>query len=340
MEIGAALHTRHMEALANRAAHTGRRVALAGIAASALLATLNIVVGILTKSTSVVATGVEFAGDVLASTVVLIGMIVAVKPADEDHPYGHGRIETLAAFVVGVIVVAGGIGICWNSLQAVGEIHAPPSPAAIAVLIVAIVLRGLMSVVKFRVGRRLQSASLVADAWNDTVDILAATAALTAVALAMYDSARFLAADHYGGFAVGIIVIVTGMRVLRDASLELMDTMPSSEMIASARAAAAEVNGVKGVDKIYARKTGFRYHVDLHIEVDPELTVAASHVIGGRVRSGVRDRLGWVADVLVHVEPASVSPDVSPAPRSRREESHTVPEDAAGSENGARVTRP
>ena len=293
-----------MVAHVDPAASTGRRVALAGIVASALLAMLNIVVGILTNSTSVVATGVEFAGDVLASTVVLVGMSIAVMPADENHPYGHGRVETLAAFLVGVILVAGGIGICWNSLQAVGETHAPPSRAAIAVLVVAIVLRGVMSVIKFRVGRRIQSSSLVADAWNDTVDILAATAALTAVALAMYDSARFLAADHYGGFAVGIIVILTGVRVLRDASLELMDTMPSSEMIADVRVAAVKVDGVLGVDKIYARKTGFRYHVDLHIEVDPGLTVAASHVIGGRVRAGVREQLEWVADVLVHVEPA------------------------------------
>ena len=294
-----------MVADADPLASTGRRVALAGIAASAVLATLNIVVGIVTKSTSVVATGIEFAGDVLASTVVLIGMIVAVRPADANHPYGHGRVETLAAFLVGVILVTGGIGICWNSLQSVGDPHAPPSHAAIAVLIVAIVVRGLMSLVKFRVGRRLQSASLVADAWNDTVDILAATAALTAVGLAMYDSSRFLAADHYGGFAVGIVVVATGVRVLRDASLELMDTMPRHEMIGSVRSAALSVEGVLGVDKIHARKTGFRYHVDLHIEVDPELTVAASHVIGGRVRARVREQLGWVADVLVHVEPAS-----------------------------------
>ena len=297
-----------MVAQVDPVASTGRRVALAGIGASALLATLNIVVGILTRSTSVVATGIEFAGDVLASTVVLIGMIVAVRPADANHPYGHGRIETLAAFLVGVILVAGGIGICWNSLQAVGETHAPPPPAAIVVLIVAIVLRGLMSLVKFRVGRRIQSASLVADAWNDTVDILAATAALTAVGLAMYDSSRFLAADHYGGFAVGIVVVATGVRVLRDASLELMDTMPRHEMIGSVRSAALAVEGVLGVDKIHARKTGFRYHVDLHIEVDPELTVAASHVIGGRVRTRVREQVGWVADVLVHVEPASGRP--------------------------------
>ena len=301
----------------DRDARTGRRVARAGIAVSALLATLNIVVGIGTGSTSVVATGVEFAGDVLASTVVLIGMIVAVKPADENHPYGHGRIETLAAFIVGIILVAGGVGICWNSLQAVGETHPPPSSAAIAVLVVAIALRGVMSGVKFRVGRRIQSASLIADAWNDAVDILAATAALTAVALAMYDSARFLAADHYGGFAVGLIVILTGLRVLRAASLELMDTMPSREMIGRVRAAALQVPGVLGVDKSYARKTGFRYHVDLHIQVDPDLTVATSHVISGRVRALVRDQLGWVADVLVHVEPAPDHSKSAPASASK-----------------------
>jgi len=294
-----------MHAAIDEAARTGRRVAIAGIAASALLATLNIVVGLMARSTSVVATGFEFAGDVLASTVVLIGMIVAVKPADENHPYGHGRIETLAAFLVGVILAAGGIGICWNSLHAVGENHAPPPAAAIGVLIVAIVLRAGMSALKFRIGRRIQSASLVADAWNDTVDILAATAALTAVALAMYDSTRFLAADHYGGFAVGTIVILTAVRVLRDASLELMDTMPGDDMMERVRAAALEVPGVLAVEKSYARKTGFQYHVDLHIEVDPDLTVAASHLIGGRVRGRVRERLGWVADVLVHIEPAS-----------------------------------
>ncbi len=156
--------------------------------------------------------------------------------------------------------------------------------------------------IKFRVGRRESSAALVADAWNDSVDIIAASTALVAVGLAMYD-ARFLAADHYGGFAVGIIVVITGVRVLRDASLELMDTMPAAEKIDEIRRVAMEVDGVWGVDKTYARKTGFTYHVDLHIEVDPALTVAASHQIAGHVRSLVRKRLTWVADVLVHVEP-------------------------------------
>jgi cation diffusion facilitator family transporter len=285
-------------------ARGARRIAVAGIAASALLATLNVAVGLHARSTSVVATGLEFAGDVLASTIVLLGLIVAARPADPNHPYGHGRIETLAAFVVGLILMAGGAGICWNSLQAVAERHPPPSGEAIIVLLVAIAIRSVMSVLKFRIGRRLRSASLVADAWNDSVDILAAGVALTAVALAIHDEVRFRAADHYGGFAVGLIVVVTGVRVLREATLELIDTMPADAQIARVRAAAAQVPGVAGVDKTFARKTGFQYHVDIHIEVDPHLTVAESHEIAGQVRRVVRAQLGWVADVLVHVEPA------------------------------------
>jgi cation diffusion facilitator family transporter len=105
---------------------TARRIALGGMAVSAMLACSNIIVGFLTNSTSVVATGFEFAGDVFASSIVLIGMGVAARPADENHPYGHGRFETLSAFVVGVILAAAGVMICYQSLQAVGARHAPP----------------------------------------------------------------------------------------------------------------------------------------------------------------------------------------------------------------------
>jgi cation diffusion facilitator family transporter len=282
----------------------GQRVALAGIAASAVLATLHVAVGLSVRSMSVLAAGVEFAGDVLASLVVFVGMLAASAPADERHPYGHGRLETIAAFVVGLILTVGGAGISWNSLQAIGEVHPPPTLVAIAVLVVAILVRAALSLVKFRVGRRIRSAALVADGWNDMVDILAATVALIAVGLTIFDVERFRAADHYGGFAVGVIVILVGVRVFRDATLELMDTMPDETEIARIRAAANEVPGVVSVDKTFARKTGLTYHVDIHVEVDPTLTVAASHDIAGRVRRHVRAQVEWVADVLVHIEPA------------------------------------
>ncbi len=283
----------------------GRLVARWSILASVVLAAGNISVGLLADSTSVVAAGAEFAGDVLASAAVLLGMTIAVKPADSNHPYGHGRFETLAGFVVGIILVFGGIGICWTSLQRVGEIHAPPSSFAVWPLLAAVVVRSVMATIKFRVGRRIRSASLIADGWNDAVDILSAFIALSALGLTLYSPSQFLSADHYGGVAVGLVVIYTGMRVMRDASLDLADTMPADESLQEIRDVALSVPGVLDVEKCFARKAGLQYYVDLHIEVDPELTVRASHEIAGTVRTDLRRRLDWIADVLIHVEPAA-----------------------------------
>jgi cation diffusion facilitator family transporter len=270
---------------------------------SASLAAASLVVGWLSGSISVMAAGVEFAGDVLASLVVLVGFSLASRPPDENHPYGHGRVETLAGVFVGVILVAGGLGIGYRAIVAAGVMHAPPGPAALYVLLIAIATRGCMSVIMFRVGRRVGSTSLVADAWNDSVDIIAAAAGFGAVGLTRLDPVRFALADHYGGFAIGVIVILTGLRVIREASLDLMDTMPDPQLTAEVRRVSLSVPGVLDVEKQRARKTGLRYHVDLHIEVDPNLSVRASHEIAHDVRRQILEELTWVADVLVHVEP-------------------------------------
>lgn len=281
-----------------------RRITGAGMVVSGVLAASNIYAGTTAGSTSVVATGVEFAGDVLASAIVLIGMRVASRPADDNHPYGHGRFETLSAFLVGLILTVGGAGISYQSLQSIGERHDPPGSMAVAALVVAILLRGGMSVIKFRVGRRLRSSALVADAWNDAVDIVSAAVALVAVGLATWDPNRFLVADHYGGAVVGLVVVVMGLRVVREASYELADTMPPEEMTSDLQAVALSIDGVRGIDKVLARKTGLQYHIDLHLEVDPLMTVDAAHQLAGLVRSTLRERLPWIADVLIHVEPA------------------------------------
>ena len=281
------------------------RVAVAGIVVSAGLAAMNIVVGFMSLSSSVLAVGFEFLGDVLASAVVLAGLVLAARPPDQNHPYGHGRLETLAGFTVGMILAVGGAGIAYRSLDEVRAAHPPPGAIAIASLGLAIAVRSVMFSIKLRAGRRQLSAALVADAWNDAVDVLSCTAALVAVGLARVDPDRFLSADHYGGFAVGLVVILTGVRVARDASLELADTMPEPERAREVWDVARSVPGVHDVEQPRARKTGLQYHVDLHIKVDPELSVRASHRIAADVRRTVRNRLPWVADVLVHVEPSA-----------------------------------
>jgi cation diffusion facilitator family transporter len=283
---------------------TGQRVALAGMVVSGVLAAIKITAGLMGHSHAVVADGLESAGDVFASGVVLLGLTLAAKPPDWDHPYGHGRLETVTGLFVGFTLAMTGLAISLNAWRTIGGPPLPPAPFVVWPLIGSAVAKSLLSGVKFHFGRKIRSAALLADAWNDSVDILSALAALVAVSLTIISPHRFLAADHWGAFAVGLIVIFTGFRVTRDTALQLMDTMPDRESMATVRNAALTVPGVRGVEKCYARKTGLQYHVDLHLEVDPEITVRQSHVIATQVRIVIKETLAWVADVLVHVEPA------------------------------------
>ena len=189
-------------------------------------------------------------------------------------------------------------------MRNVSAVHAPPASYALIPLAISFIAKVVLSTSKFRVGRRIRSAAIIADAWNDFVDIISATAAMTAVGLTLYDPSRFLQADHYGGFAVGVIVIFTGLRVAKETSGRLSDRMPQPELLEEVRAVARSIPGVRGVEKCFARSTGLQYHVDLHLEVDPEMTVRESHDIATSVRFAIREQLEWVADVLVHVEPS------------------------------------
>lgn len=281
----------------------GKRVALGSMFLSAGLAALKIVVGILGDSTAVVSDGIESAGDVLASGLVLFGLIVALRPPDAEHPYGHGRFETLSALAVGMLLIASGSLIGYASLDR--AFHSARTPAAFAIwpLIGSIVVKSGTWSAKRYYGSKIGSEALQADAWNDAVDILSGFTALVALTLALSNPARFASADHIGGFAVGLIVIFLGIHVVRDTTMQLMDTMPNPTLLEQIRAAALSVPGALAVEKCYARKTGLKYHVDLHLEVDPAMTVHDSHEIATEVRARIKDRLEWVADVLVHVEP-------------------------------------
>jgi cation diffusion facilitator family transporter len=270
---------------------------------SAALATAKIVVGLRANSTAVVSDGLESVGDVLTSGLVLFGLFIAAKPPDSEHPYGHGRLETLSALVVGMILIASGSLIAFRSLQRAWESQHTPAAYAIWPLIASIGVKSAMSFTKWRLGRKIRSAALSADAWHDTVDILSGTVALIAVGSTLADPTRFAAADHLGGSAVGLIVIFVGIRVVRDTTLQLMDTMPDPQAMQSIRDAGLSVPGALGIEKCYARKTGLQWHVDLHLDVDPALSVYESHQIASEVRARIRQKLDWVADVLVHVEP-------------------------------------
>jgi cation diffusion facilitator family transporter len=276
---------------------------MASIAISVTLSSIKIAVGLAAHSVALVSDGFESAADILMSGLVLFGLWVAAKPADDDHPYGHGRFEILTGLAIGAVLATAGAGISWRAIAERNDQH---TPAAYALwpLLGAVVLKAVLWTAKMRIGKKSGSAALSADALNDALDMCSGIIAMIAVGLAVFIPGMH-AADHWGGFAVGLFVIFFGLRVVRETALQLMDTMPEGRRMDEIRAVALRVPGALGIEKCFARKTGLRYHVDLHLEVDPDLTVRDSHDIATAVRTALRKDVDWVEDVLVHVEPHS-----------------------------------
>ena len=293
----------------------GRRVALVSVTVGVLLSTAKILVGKSVGSAAVTSDGIETAGDVLSSAVVYAGLWLASKPPDYEHPYGHGRYETLAGLAIGGMLLLTGTAIFWHGFISLGLRHELEA-YALYPLIAAIVLKIAFAAVKLRLARKIDSASLEADAWHDVTDLLSTSIALVAVIMTLLNSVRFGAADHVGGMLIGVIIFSLSIRVVRRTVGQLLDTMPEPRKMGQIRQAALSVPGSLGIEKCFARRTGLKYHVDLHLEVDPHMTVLQSHEIAKHVKIAIKDSLPWVADVLVHVEPSPVIPAL---PASRLE---------------------
>ena len=196
------------------------------MAVSGTLAIVKVVTGLSGHSTAVVADGLESAGDVFSSGFVLLGLTLAARPPDENHPYGHGRIEILTGLLIGLILTAGGALISFHAIERVGRPGEVLAAYVVWPLVASLLARTVMALTKFHFARKLRSAALRADAWNDAMDTVSAIAALIAVGLTLTHPARFPNADRYGGFVVGLIVISAGVRVAYDTAMQLIDTMP------------------------------------------------------------------------------------------------------------------
>lgn len=284
----------------------GRHIALLSMSIGVVLAAAKIIVGINVGSASVISDGCEATADVISSAFVYAGLSLASRPPDAEHPYGHGRYETLAGLAVGALLLLTGAAIFWNGLVRVHETNALQA-YALYPLVAAFLVKLALAGTKFRVGRQIGSSALEADAWHEITDLFSTCVAFVAVVLTLLNPVRFRSADHIGGMLIGVIIFFMSIRVVLRTVGQLIDTMPEAGKMAQLRAVALSVPGTQGIEKCFARRTGLKYHVDLHLEVNPDMTVRESHQIATRVKRHVKNQLHWVADVLVHVEPADLS---------------------------------
>jgi cation diffusion facilitator family transporter len=285
-----------------------RRIAFTGLTVSAALAVLKITIGLAAGSAATVADGVESAADVFASGLLILGLTLAARPADENHPYGHGRFEILTGLAIGLLLCVTGAGISYRSYLHVGNAGPPPEAYAIWPLVISLAAKAALSYYKLTLARKIHSGALAADGKNDFVDVISGCTALAALGLSLFDPQRFANADPIGGVLVGGIVLFLGMQVMWETSEQLVDTMPSETNLDELRRVAMSIQGVEYVEKILARKTGLRWHVDMHIHVDPLMTVHDSHIVAGTVKTQLRAQLNWIENVLVHIEPFDPAP--------------------------------
>ena len=281
----------------------GIRAAQIGMLVNAILALTKLVAGVLGHSYALVADAVESGADILASLVVWGGLHIASLPADEDHPYGHGKAEAIASAVVALMLVGASVGI---SIEAVREIRVPhhaPAPFTLMVLVGVILVKELLFRSVLRVGSEVGSTAVSADAWHHRSDAITSTAAFVGISVALWKGEGWESADDWAALVAAAVILFNAVRILRPAVAELMDRAPSAEIHGAVTAAATAVPDVRAIEKLVIRKMGPGYYVDLHVQADPSMSLEDAHILSGRVKSAIRAAVPGVLGALIHMEP-------------------------------------
>lgn len=283
---------------------SGARVALIGMGANVVLATVKILAGALGHSYVLIADGIESALDIAGSAIIWGGLKFAARPADETHPYGHGKAEPVAAIIVSLGVLAAALVIAARSLYEIFQPHHAPERFTLVVLVVVVLVKELLFRTVDRLGRNAGSTAIQTDAWHHRTDALTSIAAFIGISIALIGGTRWQSADAWAALFACVLIAANGWRLFYPALHEVLDTAPRGEIVERVRAAAAGVPGVLKIDKCFVRKMGLEFYVDLHVGVNETISVRAGHSLAHQVKDAIRRTDARIADVLVHIEPA------------------------------------
>jgi len=287
------------------------RATMLGLGVNLALGAIKLVGGLVGQSYALIADAINSLGDVVATLMVAIALRVAQRPPDKEHPYGHTRAEGIAACNVAVLIVISAIAVGWTATQRFGVEHDLPPAWTLWIAGANLLIKEGLYQYKMRVGRRTGSAAIVANAWDHRADAMCALAVLIGLAAIRLGGERLLWADEAASLVVAAAIIWSGVKIFRRSASELMDLQADPDLVAQVRAAALSDPGVEDVETLRLRKSGLEYFADIHIEVDPELTVAQGHQIGHRVKDQLLIQFAGLRDVLVHLEPHESEPHES-----------------------------
>ncbi len=279
------------------------RWAQAGLLVNVLLVLVKLIAGIVGHANALVADAVESSADIFSSLIVWMGLSIAARPADEDHPYGHGKAEPLAAAVVSLMLLGAAVGISIMSIREIVTPHHLPAPFTLFVAAGVIIIKELLYRRVSKVGKEVGSTAIAADAWHHRADAVSSLAAFVGISIALWGGAGWEAADDWAALVAALLVAVNGVRTLRPAISGLMDEAPDSAVKEKALQAALRVDGVRHVENLNVRGSGLGFYVDLHAQSDPEISLEEAHEIAAKVKYAIRESIPSVVNVLVHMEP-------------------------------------
>ena len=242
-------------------------------------------------------------GDVFASAVVLFALRLAQKPPDAEHPYGHTRAEAIAGSSVALTVLASALLVGWEAIRRFGTVDPAPEVWTLVLAGFNAAIKEALYHYKIRVGRRTGSIAIIANAWDHRADAFCALTVLLGIAVARWGGPGSQFGDEAAALVVAVAIAITAARLFRESVNELMDVQAEGELVRRIEGTARQVADVLGVETLWVRKSGLEYFADIHVEVDPGLTVAQGHRIGHRVKDRLLEEYPELRDVLVHLEP-------------------------------------
>lgn len=279
-----------------------------GIVVNVLLTILKGVVGFISGSKALLADAAHSASDIVGSVIVLFGIRIAMKPADKEHPYGHGKAENIASIIVALILIVVGVEIAITSAKVFfGEPPIVPGKIALIAIVISLVVKEVLFQYKYRLGKKINSVALISEAWHHRSDALSSGAALVGVGATMigahFDLSYLIYSDAVAGIVVSFIVIKVGYSLAKDSSMVMMEQVLPKEEANKFKKTVLQVDGVLKVDQILARTHGHYVIIDIKIGVDSLLSVEEGHSIGKDVKKSLIDSHKEVKDVLVHINP-------------------------------------
>ena len=285
---------------------TGARVALLGMLINLIFSAAKILGGLLGNAYVLIADGIESALDIAGSLIIWGGLKFAARPPDATHPYGHGKAEPIAAVIVACGVLAAAAGLAIESVREIFTPHHGPAPFTLAILIVVIFVKEILFRYVNRIGRYVESTAVQTDAWHHRSDALTSAAAFIGISIALIGGEGWQSSDDWAALFACAVIAANGVRLLRPALYEIMDTAPRGEIVDLVREAAAKVPGVIEIEKSFIRKMGLSFYVDLHVGVNENISVREGHNIAHAVKDAIQQTDPRIADVLVHIEPAKI----------------------------------